>query len=236
MNLAISLDAPATERWPTATSSYPSLRPLWGRLPHRGYVIRPVRSEHQQRLVSALVQRRYAWRGYNTDALGYPPDDAHRLTLAAWQYGELAATLTLGRDSPLGLQTDALYSRELMRLRHPQRVLCEVSRLAVDPDFGGPELLRSLFASALEYGRRLFAVSDVVIGINPRHARYYQRRLGFRQIGALRHCRRVEAPVVLLHQALDSGGFQEQGGRPDGPSGALCRERHMNIGVPGRGL
>ena len=191
------------------TTLFPPLRPLWGRLQRsHGYHIRPVHDEQQRSLVSELVQRRYAWRGYNTEALDYPVADVNRLTLAAWQYGELAATLTLGRDSPLGLQTDALYSRELMRLRHPQRVLCEVSRLAVDPDFGGPELLRSLFASALEYGRRLFAVSDVVIGINPRHARYYQRRLGFRQIGALRHCRRVEAPVVLLHQELDHHVFQ----------------------------
>ena len=193
-----------TRRGSSAISLFPPLRPLWGRLQRsHGYHIRPVFDEQQRDLVSALVQRRYAWRGYHTEALGSSVADANRLTLAAWQYGELAATLTLGRDSPQGLYADALYAAELERLRDPQRVLCEVSRLAVDPDFGGPELLTSLFASAFDYGRRLFAASDVVIGVNPRHVGYYQRRLGFRRIGAQLHCQCVDAPVVLLHQALD---------------------------------
>lgn len=196
-----------TRRGSPAIALFPPLRPLWGRLQRsHGYHIRPVYDEQQRDLVSALVQRRYAWRGYNTEALGYPVADVNRLTLAAWQYGELAATLTLGRDSPQGLYADALYAAELERLRDPQRVLCEVSRLAVDPDFGSPELLTSLFTSAFDYGRRLFAASDVVIGVNPRHVGYYQRRLGFRRIGAQQHCPCVDAPVVLLHQALDRCG------------------------------
>ena len=49
----------------------------------------------------------------------------------------------------------------------------------------------------------MFAASDAVIEVNPRHARYYQRTLGFRQIGELRQCQRVEAPAVLLHRRLD---------------------------------
>jgi len=201
MNGALKRLAPQA---PPAGALFPSLRPLWGRLQRlHAYHVRPVHDEQQRALVNALVQRRYAWRGYHTESLAYPAADPHRLTLAAWQYGELAATLTLGRDSPLGLHADALYASELRRLREPQRVLCEVSRLAVDPDFSCPELLASLFASALDYGQRVFAASDVVIGVNPRHASYYQRRLGFRQIGALRHCRCVDAPVLLLHQALD---------------------------------
>jgi len=207
MNGALKRLAPPA---PPASALFPSLRPLWGRLQRlHGYHVRPVHDEQQRSLVSALVQRRYAWRGYHTESLAYPAADPHRLTLAAWQYGELAATLTLGRDSPLGLRADALYASELRRLRQPQRVLCEVSRLAVDPDFSCPELLTSLFASAFDYGRRVFAASDVVIGVNPRHASYYQRRLGFRQIGALRHCRCVDAPVLLLHQALDCCGCCE---------------------------
>jgi len=167
------------------------------------YDIGPVYTAGQQGEVSTLVQRRYAWRGYNTDALAYRADDPNRLTLAAWYLDELVATLTLGRDCADGLQTDALYAAELANLRHPERVLCEVSRLAVDPDFSCPELLQALFQAALDYGKRIFAANDVVIGVNPRHAGYYRRRMGFRQLGALQYCSRVEAPVVLLHQVLD---------------------------------
>lgn len=193
-----------------ADSPFPSLRPLWRQLQcSRGYDVSPVRTAYQQSKASTLVRRRFAWRGYNTDALAHRADDPNRLTLAAWQYDELVATLTLGRDSPQGLQTDALYARELASLRHPDRVLCEVSRLAVDPDFSCPELLHSLFRAALRYGKEMFSANDVVIGVNPRHAGYYRRRMGFQQIGALQHCRRVNAPVVLLHQTLDRMPFSD---------------------------
>ena len=168
----------------------------------RGYHIAPVRDTGQQALADTLVRRRFAWRGYNTEALAQHGDASRRLTLAAWLYDELIATLTLVADSAEGLQTETLYSRELTRLRRPGRTLCEVTRLAVDPDYSCPRLLRALFSSACEHGRSRFAASDVVIGVNPRHAGYYQRRMGFRQIGARRHYPRVDAPVVLLHQTL----------------------------------
>ena len=168
----------------------------------RGYHIAPVRDSGQQAIADTLVRRRFAWRGYNTEALAFGCDAGRRLTLAAWFCDELIATLTLLVDSNEGLQTEALYGRELERLRRPGRRLCEVTRLAVDPDFSCPRLLRALFSSACEHGRSHFAASDVVIGVNPRHAAYYQRRMGFRQVGARRHYPRVDAPVVLLHQTL----------------------------------
>jgi hypothetical protein len=194
-------DGPGPLPFAADRRSLASLR--WRQLPRPGgYDVAPLRTACQHSVASSLVRQRYAWRGYNTEALGQRTDDPNRLTLAAWQCDELVATLTLARDSPDGLQADALYASELARLRHPDRVLCEVSRLAVDPEFSCPDLLHTLFASALQYGKSLFAGSDVVIGVNPRHAAYYQRLMGFRQIGGLQHCRRVEAPVVLLHQTL----------------------------------
>ena len=63
--------------------------------------------------------------------------------------------------------------------------------------------LTNLFQVALEYGKDNFTGSDAVIEVNPRHARYYQQRLGFEKIGNLRQCPRVNAPAVLLHQELD---------------------------------
>ena len=150
-----------------------------------------------------LVRQMYAWRGYASKQEVAPPDNPNRITLAAWQGEELAATLTIGRDSPTGLLADTLYARELERLRQPGRVVCEVSRLAVNPEFSSGSLLTALFQAALRYGKELFEASDAVIEVNPRHATYYQRRYGFRQIGDLRQCPRVEAPAVLLHQVLD---------------------------------
>ncbi len=145
----------------------------------------------------------YAGRGYRTESLAPQGEDASRLTLVAWCDDDVVATLTVGGDSPAGLLADALYASELAGLRRAGCTVCEVSRLAVDPEHRSPGLLNSLWQAAHRYGREFFAASDVVIEVNPRHAAYYQRCLGFRQLGRLRHCRRVDAPALLLHRALD---------------------------------
>lgn len=182
----------------------PPLRSLWAALARSGgYDIRPARTAKQHGLAHALVQRMYAWRGYRAEVPRHPIDDPNRVTLAAWQYEEVVATLTLRRDSPTGLLADAHYGDVLADLRRPDRVVCEVSRLAIDPDFSSRDLLNDLFSTALDYGREHFAASDAVMEVNPRHVRYYQRCLGFRQVGEVRRCLRVDAPAVLMHQELD---------------------------------
>ena len=190
---------------PPAMPRFDALRWLGGVLSHiRGFDIRPVRTLEQRFRTNRLVNRMYAWRGYRTESQKHVVlDDPYVLTLAAWRQGEVIGTLTLRRDSGAGLLADALYEDEVSALRHPNRVLCEVSRLAIDPVFSSCELLNALIASAVRHGRERFSASDAVIEVNPRHARYYCQRFGFRQIGDLRRCERVDAPAVLLHQAIE---------------------------------
>ncbi len=158
---------------------------------------------HQQRMASiTLVRRMYAQRGYLTGFTDNPMDDPNRIALIAWQDTRPVATLALGRDSHTGLLAEMLYPEEISRLRQPNRVICELSRLAVDPDYSSLELLRTLFDTAHSYGQAFFGATDVVVEVNPRHARYYVREFGFRQIGGIRQCPRVEAPAVLLHRSL----------------------------------
>jgi ribosomal protein S18 acetylase RimI-like enzyme len=201
MQHSISLSAHPVTRAP---ESLPPLRSLWAALScPRGYDIRPARTPKQHGLANSLVRRMYAWRGYRTEAHRQPLEDPNHVTLAAWQYDEVVATLTLRRDSAGGLLADAHYGDVLEGLRRPDRVVCEVSRLAIDPDFSSRELLHGLFRAALDYGREHFSASDAVMEVNPRHVGYYQRCLGFQQIGDLRQCQRVDAPAVLLHQEIE---------------------------------
>ena len=167
-----------------------------------GYDICPAKTPQQGGMATRLVQQRYAWRGYNTELIEFQIDDPNRVTIAAWQGDTIVATLTLGRDSPNGLMADGLYAEELSGLRHPDRVVCEVTRLAVCPDYSAPGLLSKLFQAAFQYAKDVFSASDAVIEVNPRHVRYYQSRMGFQQIGSLRQCERVDAPAVLLHQTV----------------------------------
>ncbi|MBL8415864.1 MAG: hypothetical protein JNM42_15630 [Propionivibrio sp.] len=183
-----------------------------GRPHSRGYHIRPVRTPYQHGLAGMLVRRMYSGCGYSTESPTHRLDDPNRVTLVAWHADDVVATLTLGRDSTDGLLADALYARELNSLRRPNRIVCEVTRLAVNPDFSHRDLLTNLFQAALQYGKDIFTGSDAVIEVNPRHASYYQRMLGFQKIGNLRQCQRVDAPAVLLHQELD--GIAIQTGNP----------------------
>lgn len=170
-------------------------------------VIVPAVTYHQHRACNALVRRMYVSRGYRVLPSRQSLDDPNHFTLGAWLDGELVATLTGSRDSRSGLLADKLYGHEISALRKPTRVIGEVTRLAVDSDFRNPELLKSLFRATYQYARAIFGVTDVVVEVNPRHANYYCRELGFSQIGDLRTCPRVEAPAVLLHRTLGSLRF-----------------------------
>ncbi|WP_153111207.1 N-acyl amino acid synthase FeeM domain-containing protein [Propionivibrio limicola] len=181
-----------------------SLWSLWdGSSRHGDYDIRPALTPYQHGAASLLVRRMYARCGYDTRSVGYELNDPNRMTLTAWQADAAVATVTIGRDSASGLMADTLYAEELATMRTSERVLCEVTRLAITPEASSPELLTTLFRTAMFHGMMFFAASDVVIEVNPRHAPYYRRQFGFRQIGELRQCPRVNAPAVLLHQELD---------------------------------
>lgn len=155
-----------------------------------------------QNPVSALIQRMYAWRGYIPD-LSEPSDYRKRTTLQACRGNDTLGTVTLNIDSENGLLADDLYRREVDALRMREATVCELTGLAVSSRLGSNELLATLFHLLHILGRRLHQATDAVIEINPRHSLYYQRLLGFRQIGERKLCRRVNAPAVLLHIETD---------------------------------
>ena len=65
------------------------------------------------------------------------------------------------------------------------------------------------------YARRLHDKTDLLVEVNPRHVRFYERMLGFRQSGPERHCPRVDAPAVLmwLHLTHAQEQIAQYGGR-----------------------
>lgn len=167
-----------------------------------GLLIRRVSDVDEQRESDYLVRRMYAWRGYRT---GNQPTEHHthmRVTLAAWQDDNLAATLTLNLDGETGLLSELLYPQEISALRINRGSLCEYSRLAVDPAFSSPPLLENFFRFAYNFARAQLNCSDAVVEVNPRHARYYRRELGFTELGPRKICPRVDAPAMLLHRDL----------------------------------
>jgi hypothetical protein len=89
-------------------------------------------------------------------------------------------------------------------------------RLGADGPGDSRELLGLLFHVAYLYARRIHEATHLLAEVNPRHAGFYLRMLGFRVAGPQRVCRRVDAPAVLVALPLDHADAQIAlvGGQP----------------------
>lgn len=173
---------------------------------------------------------RLAYRVYRSSGFADPhPDercvnnyDARPDTfvlLAEDAAGRSAATVTLVFDAGgQGLPCDEIFAEELAPLRRDTRRLAEVTRLAMAPEqAGGKTLLLHLFGAIFVFARRVRHFDDFVIEVNPRHAPFYQRLLGFEPLGPERPCPRVKgAPALLLRLDLahSEREFDGQDARP----------------------
>jgi len=172
--------------------------------------------EHADRLVA----ERYAWRGYrlpSIDPCMRDPDGltGPYLTLLSEVSGNPAGTVTLGFDSPRGLFADDLYADCINTLREQGRRVCELVRFAVNRGDDCRLVLDSLFNLSYRLARVLYEWTDLVIEVNPRHALFYRRLLGFVQLGDEEVCPRVGAPSVLL--SLSEQRLRNILGFPTGP-------------------
>ena len=150
---------------------------------------------------SSLVQRRYAWRGYASAPLR--SIEAGRVTLSAFTDDTTVATITAGVDNAAGMYVSGVYPDEVAALRAEGRKLCEFTKLAVDESVRSHAVLGAIFHVACMYVINMHQCTDVLIEVNPRHVRFYQRMLGFQRAAEERHDPTVNAPAVLLR--LDLG-------------------------------
>jgi hypothetical protein len=151
------------------------------------------RASNQQ--AGTLVERRYAWRGYQVPGFVADP---HLRTFVAYREGAPVGTVSIRVDSAKGLSADDLYRTELEELRVAGAQLCEFTRLAVEDEAVHKNVLGGLFHTAYMYAHDVRDCDYGVIEVNPRHAVFYRRALFFELIGAERVNRRVNAPSVLL--------------------------------------
>ena len=182
----------------------------------RLFKVRSADSSGHRSSASILINRMYATRGYQTTPLPEEPVP-DRITLTASDDEAVIGTITIGFDSPIGLLCDELYMDEINVLRDAGRRVCEFTKLAMDSVVHSKRVLAALFHVAYIYAHRIKGFHHLLIEVNPRHVRYYEKMLGFRVSGPQRLNRRVSAPAVLL--ALDFAHAQEQigqlGGRPE---------------------
>jgi len=161
-----------------------------------------------------LVCRRYSWRGYRigAEAASAAPcsEDGSRVVLLAQNAGRLMGTLTVRRDTPRGLLAENAYPDEVQEMRGAGRRLGELVQLAIEEGADWRGALDALVQSAYLVTRVIQGLTDVVIEVNPRHVRFYQRVFGFVVAAAERFCERAGAPAVLLSLDLERFGRRLQ--------------------------
>jgi hypothetical protein len=162
----------------------------------------------------ALIHRMYSQRGYKLSRPAAALQATNEITLQACRDITVFGTLSLRFDSDRGLGADALYHDQIDEYRNDGARVAELTRLAVDPEFGSKEVLGGLFHLAYVFCGPVRQIDDVFIEVNPRHVPFYRRMLDFTAIGECKICPRVEAPAILMHvkvayvgaQAAQSGG------------------------------
>jgi hypothetical protein len=170
--------------------------------------------------VNRLVERMYEWRGLNTDQSIVPDLHREQTTIAACKGDRVFGTLTVALDSGDGLLADTLYRPQIDAARESGAQVCEVTRLAMDPELGTPQALAALFHIGVIIARSVHGKSDVFVEVNPRHAPYYRRMMGYSLAGPNLTCPRVGAPAVLLRLSLDHA---EQQARQHGGTNNMKR-------------
>ena len=109
------------------------------------------------------------------------------------------------------------------QLRAEGRKLCEFTKLAVDESVRSQAILGAIFHVACIYVINLHRCTDVLIEVNPRHVRFYERMLGFRRAAEERLDPVVNAPAVLMR--LDLAHCASEIARLGGQRRSRGRER-----------
>jgi len=170
---------------------------------------------------SSLIERRYAWRGYSASPL--EGHTSGQVTLCACVDDATVATITASLDSRDGLYVGGLYPDEVGQLRAQGRKLCEFTKLAVDESVRSQAILGAIFHVACIYVINLHRCTDVLIEVNPRHVRFYERMLGFSRVAEERLDPVVNAPAVLMR--LDLAHCASEIARLGGQRRSSRRER-----------
>lgn len=169
---------------------------------------------------SMLVQKRYAWRGFPKAQLKKYPN---RITILSFHQEKIVGTVTVGYDSEEGMLADEIYKPEIDALRAQGKRVGELSKLAIDENIGSKQLLASLIHIAYLYGV-IHECTDAIIEIVPRHKTFYEKMLGFKQIGEERMNNRVHFPVLLMHLELD---YMRQKIESLGGQGKAAKDRSL---------
>lgn len=122
----------------------------------------------------------------------------------AMEKGEVAGTLSLVKDGPLGLPMQKIYAQEVQAVRDEGRVVAEVGALCVANGKRGTGIPFLLYKTMWLAATRLLGVDDLMIAVHPDAADLYCASLQFERVGPVRSYPTLErsASAVALRLRL----------------------------------
>ena len=167
-------------------------------------------TEQTRRRAWELLYEVYTAQRYaepNEQGLWYSIHEAlvDAVTITVTEKDEVVGTVSVYPESPLGYPAEDLYEAEIDRLCSMGRSPVEIGGLAVSTHSeDNSRVLTALFNLLWLYSRCLLGASDLIITVNPKHKRFYERTFLFEQIGEEKaYCRVKGAPAVLMRLDLD---------------------------------
>lgn len=154
-----------------------------------GVVIRLAKSGPEMEAANRLVYENYVEDGF------WEPDEAqlktnrhlhspHRVAWIAVRGGEVLGTLSIIRDNPQGLPSDAAQPVLMDRLRTAGETLAEVSCLATQRSRAAPQIVLWLMAWGMQYCFYHEGLDRLVASCKPQHANFYESVLCFSKLSA----------------------------------------------------
>jgi len=172
--------------------------------------IRIARSPAELRKAFRLVFERYYRAGLETAKASRIRLTPYHLlptseVLIAERNSVITSTLSMFGDSPAGLPMESMYGQQICHLRSQGFRLAEIGSLA-DRRNGQGRFINTF----VQIGRLLAQVAQsrgidvIVAAVHPRHARLYEKVMGFRQIGHYSSCPYANGnPAVALCLKFD---------------------------------
>lgn len=164
------------------------------RKPRRNLECAAAKRRSELQTAFRLIYERYRSEGltsWNPHGLRILP---HQLLDTTWvllarRRRRLLGTLSLIEDGAMGLPMEQLYPAEIWRLRRAGKRVAELACFAVQDDSSGESMsvLRTLLRTACSISDDQ-QIDELVICVHPRRASFYERRLGFAELGPTRAC------------------------------------------------
>lgn len=142
-----------------------------------------------------IIEDMYSWRGYQTSKLESDDDSA---TFISKDGESVIGTITVwfNNNLPSG------HHKEIQTLINNGCNICELGRLAIFQSSLDARKFTALLFSIVYMVAFSLSADKIVMEVNPRHEKYYQKMLGFKTIKNS-FCERVGAESVLMVLDVD---------------------------------